>query len=83
MSRMGYITHNSDCIAREAGGVYVFQGGEWCTNDPSSCVHYALQGSLVVVSAAPAHTAGTNALNCFPVERGYNGSRSTLLLEFM
>lgn len=75
VSGVACIAYNYDCFAGGAGGVYVFQGGEWCTNDPSSCVHYALQGSPVVVSAAPAPqsaTAGKNTLNGSLVEHGHD-----------
>lgn len=79
VSGVGCITHNDDCLVGQAGGIYVFQGGEWCTNDPSSYVQLEwaiLQASPVVVSAAPAphsDTAGENALNGSPAEHGYNG----------
>ena len=78
------ITHNCDGFAGEAGGVYVFQGGEWCTNDPPSCIHYALQGFPVVVSAAPAphsDAAGKDAFNGSSVECGQDGWWSTCPLE--
>lgn len=33
--------------------VYVVQRREWCANDPPKCVHKALQGFPVAVSAVP------------------------------
>lgn len=66
VSGVACIAHKFDFFVGEAGCVYVFQGGEWCTSDPSSCVYYVFQGSPVIVSAAPtphSDTAGKNALN--------------------
>lgn len=63
---VAWITPNCDCFAGEVGGVYVPQGGEWSTNDLPVCVHYALQGSPVVVRAASAphsDTPGEDALS--------------------
>ncbi len=79
------VAHDQDCFAGEAGDIYVLRGGEWGNNDLSSCVHCALQGFPVVVSAAPAphsDTAGQDALNGVPVECAHDGWRSSRSLEF-
>lgn len=78
------VPHNHGRFAGEAGGVYVLQGWEWGTNDLSSCVHYALQGFPVVVSAARAphsDTAGQDALNDAAAECAHDGWRSSRSLE--
>ena len=85
MSGVTCITHNCGRLAGEAGGVNVLQGGEWSTNNPSSCVHYALQGFPIIFSAASAphsDTAGEDALNGASVECGHDGWWSTCPSEF-
>ena len=72
-------------VAGEAGGVYVLQGGEWGTNDPSSWVQYALQGFPVVVSAAStphSDATGKDALDGGSVECAHDQWWCTRLLEF-
>ena len=79
------VAHNCGGFAGEAGVINVLQRGEWGTNDPSSCVHDALQSFPVVVGAAPAphsDTAGQNALNGAPVESAQDGWGSARSFEF-
>lgn len=74
--RVACINQNCGYFAGEAGAVYVLQGGEWGTKDPSILVHYVLQGFHVVVSAAPApHSDATakDALNGTSVECAHDG----------
>ena len=47
------VAHNGGHFAGEVGVINVLQEGEWGINDPSSCVHDALQGFPVLVGAAP------------------------------
>lgn len=73
---MPCFTHNSVCFVREGVGVYVFQGRKWRANDPSSCGHHPLQGSPVVVCAAPvpqSDAAAESALDGPLVKQNYDG----------
>jgi len=81
------VAHNRGSFLGEAGGVCILQGGEWGTNDLSSCVHYALQCFPAVFSAATAphsDAAGQDAFNgalleC--VQYGYGSFCSLELAE--
>lgn len=86
MTRMACITHNSVCFVREGVGVCVFQRRKWCVNDPSSCGHHPLQGSPVVVCAAPtpqSDAAGENDVDGPSVKRNNDGWWRTCKLEFV
>ena len=68
--RVAGVAHNRGSFLGEAGGVCILQGGEWGTNDLSSCVHYALQCFPAVFRAATAphsDAAGQDAFNGDPV----------------
>lgn len=80
---VAYIVDNFDGLAGETGGVQVFEGGKWCSNDPPSFIHNALQGFPVLVSAASTRNTdavGEDALNGSSVKGGHDGTIACLSL---
>ena len=70
--RVAGVAHNHGSFSGEAGDVCDLQGREWGTNDPSSCVHCALQCFHAVFSAASgphSDAPGQDAFNGAPVQR--------------
>ena len=76
MCRVAGVAQNRGRFEGEVGVINVLQEGERGTNDPSSCVHDALQGF------PHSDTAGQDALNGALVESAHDGWGSSHSLKF-